>query len=56
MCLLILPKHICKNALLGERNLVKVIKNGTKFFIEACLRPRKLNIVVKTKLVLFLVI
>jgi hypothetical protein len=34
MCLLNLLKHICKNALLGQRDLVKVIKNGTKFILK----------------------
>jgi hypothetical protein len=34
MCLLNLPKHNCINALLGQRNLVKVVKNGTKFALK----------------------
>jgi len=53
MCLLSLPKQICKNKLLAQRNPINVIKNGTKTCIEAILKPSKLNTLVKIMLVLF---
>jgi len=53
MCLLSLPRQICKNELLAQKNLINVIKNGTKTCIEAILKPRKLNTLVKIMLVLF---
>jgi ribosomal protein S18 len=34
MFLLNLPRHICGNALLGQRNLVKAIKNGTRIALK----------------------
>jgi hypothetical protein len=58
MCLLNLLKHICKNALLGQilHYLVKVIKNGTKIFIKVSFKLKKLNVPMKTRLVMFFVI
>jgi hypothetical protein len=35
---------MCKNALFGSKNLVRVIKKWNKTCIEVGLRPRKLKI------------
>ncbi len=29
-----MPKQICRNALLGQKNMVKIIKNGTKLALK----------------------
>jgi hypothetical protein len=34
MFLLNLPRHICENALLGQRNLVNAIKNGIRLALK----------------------
>jgi hypothetical protein len=34
MYILNLPRQICKNALLGKKNLVTIVKNGTKFALK----------------------